>query len=124
MSFEVAGITIPSELPNRFQGSQYVVGGGQVHMMEKTNVKCLNYPYKYDANYPYFRITVGRSNKPFLDNNLSNYECTNCSIRTTPSIGSYTTTINFELVDIDKVAYVKYKGFIFYVFNYTTTPQP
>lgn len=119
MSFTVSGVIVPEGLPNTL--ATYQSAGGQSVINSKTyrNSKCANYPYVYNEEYPHFRVDVGSTAKPFSTSNRENFELVNCEWYSLLPSGDDKTIVIVDVTDTDQVAYVKYMGFIIFVFNYT-----
>lgn len=120
MSFEVGGIVVPSVLPNRLlmaqvQGSSDIINPRQVQ-----SGNCINYPFVYNASYPVFRLGCGEAEREWRDNDPNSWEGVNCTLRYVLPAGAASMYVRAELIDYEAVAYIKYKGFIVAVFNYTT----
>lgn len=120
MSFEVEGIVVPEELPQTLRMSQFKTGGNEKNQMTEQNVNCINYPFLWDEEYIAFRLVIGSQQKPFNDDEQSNYTLFNSAFRGAIQLSEFTTLININIVDTALPAYIMYKGFIIAVFNYTT----
>lgn len=124
MSFDISGITIPSDITNfrrMVQRTDDVVSvySGTITHAREGNVNCLNYPFKDEGIYNYALILWGVDAAPLYDD----FEFHNCEINNHGGAG-LNIAFNVSVIDNDIPAYIVYKGFIIYVFNYTTTPQP
>lgn len=120
MSFEVEGITIPSELP-------VVVSAGQrdnvatdyqpTHVYEYSQYSrrnCLNFPRLYNSTYPYFYFIFN-----FSAESRDDFAVVNGTIEAS-NVPAPTSRFVISVTDISKPAYLTYKDFIIAVFNYTT----
>lgn len=120
MSFEVEGIVVPTGLPNRFIGRQRKESGSFINEVVINRTTCMNYPYLIDNEFPTFSFQIGRSETPFSDIDILNYEGENCTVNVRLLSGNTSVLMTADVVEPEKVAYVTYKGFIVAVFNYTT----
>lgn len=120
MSFEVQGVIIPEGLPTKLSMSQRE---GSINPVNRVNTigVCINYPYMYDESHPNFFIDAGSSEQPYHFHDLDdeNYEGVNCDVRILQTSPENVTWISITVTDVDEIAYVKYKGIIFAVLNYT-----
>lgn len=78
---------------------------------------CINYPFKSSESYRYFLLSLTAS--VFEETTEDDYSFENCSLEYMGSI-SGTFRIKVFVNNSDDVAYIKFKGFIIAVFNYTT----
>lgn len=124
MSFEISGVTVPSELPRRmlmFQTDENASNPNPAYrqnVMDRESVNCINYNYKYNEAYQYFGYALW-----IVELDLSRLSFYNCSInKSTQLANRFACTL--IVIDTSKPAYVQLDGFIVAVFNYTTTPQP
>lgn len=119
MSFTVQGVTVPAGLPSYMELSQRTAAGDNAINTRTDYVKCLNYPFLYNADRPVFSLRIGSNTYPFEDDDTSNYTFVNCNATITLTPSSSSTRIKCTLIDEEEVAYVMYKGFIVAVFNYS-----
>lgn len=120
MSFEVEGIVVPEEAPFDFVMSQYLDSNNRINRVAVSKLNCLNYPYLYNEDYPYFRMQMGQASNPFTDVDTSHYEFVNCSVEVSSTSGGIAVLFMATVNITEEIAYIKYKGLIVAVFNYTT----
>ena len=119
MSFDVAGVIVPTGLPTFMLMSQRKQDGSSAINSATALTKCMNYPYLYNEERPLFALIVGSDDNPFVDIDSSNYSCVNCEVVLSELSQGNRTFVRCTLIDTSQVAYVMYKGFIIAVFNYT-----
>lgn len=119
MSFVVAGIVVPSGLPNRLKGFQYNSGSDYINVERVNDANCINYPHLYNESYPHFRVDIGWEEDPFDDDDTNNWSYVNCTLDSIEVKSSNRTVVIVDVIDVEEVAYVMYKGFIVFVFNYS-----
>ena len=120
MSFTVSGIVVPENLvaynqmglvPEPDSSSSASVDTLIVRAL------CINYNRVSTPSYPYFCLNTKFVSQPSLED----IECFNCTVERSQWFGgSLVQLLNFSIVEPAEPAYVKYQGFIFAVFNYTT----
>ena len=119
MTLFVSDIIVPDGLPTNYvmkqaPTTQYNMNQeGAVNRMQVLIEYCINYPYSYDEDVPYFLLNLD------IESEQSDYECVNCSINTFNSSSSSKTRMNLSITDTSEPAYVYYKGVIIAVFNYS-----
>lgn len=118
MSFSVEGIVVPAGLPNELVAMQYASVGDYVNVERLSSARCFNYPYKYAEAHPLFRLDVGSSSVPFEDDNADHWSFVNCTLDRLSTASNNKTFVIVDVVDTEEVAYVMYKAFIVFVFNY------
>ena len=117
--FEVSGIEVPEGLPTRLVMRQRNIssasssGGSSINVRDERSVKCINYDFLVNEDYPYYFFAMYVSGVVEGD-----FVCTNCVVNAFDS-SETATRLNFSVTDITKPAYVTYKGFIVAVFNYS-----
>lgn len=118
MSFNVAGIIVPEELPTFIQMS--LVDDEYVNLTNSESLtgNCLNYPVMPSVSYPNYHLQLGSSAHPMSDLAESDFELVNCELGKPFYTSGYTTILRMSVTDDEEVAYVKFKGFIIAVFNY------
>lgn len=119
MSFTVSGIIVPEGLPCYLEMRQFRQGGsslsGSTNKLSIT-ANCLNYPYLYNEEYPYFTLIIpSRYIEDLQEEDLSFHNCTLNHFGTDSS--NY--VIKMTVDDVNEVAYLMYQDFIIVVFNYT-----
>ena len=119
LSFNVQGVSVPSVLPNVMYGLLKDNEGHFTNNVRYANVNCANYPYKGTEEFPGFRFDGGDASKPWADDDLTHWEGVNCTFTIRIASGNTQSILLIDLVDDNEVAYIKYMGFIVFVFNYT-----
>lgn len=119
MNFSVEDVTIPEEAPFEFVMSQQLDASNRINRVQLHDANCLNYPYRYNEDYPYFVMQVGQASNPFDDTDTSNYEFINCTANVASTSGGAAVLFTISVTDTEEVAYIKYKDFIIAVFNYS-----
>ena len=119
ISFSVSGIVVPSGLPASFTMMQKTSTAidsspGTYSHLKSASTKCMNYPYLFSEDYPYYLIWVQRE----LDLSEGSFTYHNCQEENLMYSGNLT-RLNVSVVNPDEVAYIEYKDFIIAVFNYT-----
>lgn len=115
LSFDVSGITTPSDLSGRVIG--YLLSSdGQPLINEETNSGCLNFAHKADSSGEFFAaLLVGSEDTPSLsDVTPHNATIENRSVQTPNALG-----ITVTPTDYAKPVYLIYEGYIFFVANYS-----
>ena len=120
MSFEVEDIVTPTELTGevsavlRDSGNQNKPGS-----FRSTNGGCLNYPQQVDDTWVRFYMFVFFNEG--VEVSVNDITTENCSIADF-NFSAYTKRADFYLTPTDpnRVCYLVYNGFIFFVGNYTT----
>jgi hypothetical protein len=116
----ISGVTVPEELPNRLQASRLLDGSTPVEMDKVTlaNADCLNYPYRLTAEYTRFLLRIGSHDKP-VDLEMSDLEIIGGTITSqTASDSKY--LVYMTPLDVSKPCYLKLKGYIVFVCNYSS----
>lgn len=120
MSFSVAGVVVPSVLPNRMRMFQTSSTSPAISQDDKVNevllydVNCINYPYVSVPSHANYVYLVGSS---AID--LEGVEFVNCSVNNSAQHDDVT-QLNLSVTDIELPAYIKLEGFIIAVFNYSS----
>lgn len=119
MTFTVSGITLPVDLESyrrmRQSSSSDIPPVDAINDVEITG-NCINYPYLASEGYPYFLLAATFTEIPSVDD----FEAVNCNIENSYSVAQINSfTLSLSVENDDEAAYVKYKGFIIAVFNYT-----
>ena len=117
MSFNVTGITMPSMFTGRISARQTETAGAAtpaVNMQVVESAICINYPFKYNASYPFFLISAGITGA-VVENLLVGHNCTLTNFAQDENSFRVWTSVT----DNDAPAYVSYNGIIIAVFNYT-----
>lgn len=120
MEFAISGAAFPTELTTwrrmgfreDDQASSY--GSGVIEPLESI-AKCLNYPKITDGEYNFIFSLTGNSTAP-VEADFAYY---NCSLNNV-SVSNKAFTGNVSVQNIQQVAYITYRGYIVFVFNYTT----
>lgn len=120
MSFTVAGIIVPGELPIRLSMAQRGSSAGDVVNEVFIVSNCINYPYEVTESYPNYRFFIGSSESPFDDDDASHYDFVNCASSAISTGATYVSVV-FAPVDNAMPCYIKYKGFIICVTNYSNS---
>lgn len=119
LNFSVEGIVVPSVLPNRLVMVQLQGTSDAINQKFVDSANCINYPYLYDASHPIYRMQCGNVGRVWQDDDPENWEGVNCTLQYVIPSGQNYMFVKATLVDRDTVAYIKYKGFIVAVFNYS-----
>lgn len=119
VSFAVQGVIIPEGLPTLIYLSQRTASALDPINVETVTGVCINYPFMYNEDYPMFFLTLGSPSLPFHDLDAENYEGVNCTIQVNTGSPESYAYIKLDVTDVEEVAYVRYKGIIIAVFNYT-----
>lgn len=120
MSFEVEGIVVPDGLPTLLRACQtdsqsaWVDDQYRHNAISRNNINCLNYSRTVDEVYPNFIFDIFLTN---IDEN--DFTFSNCSMNATRQLTNFR-GFNVSVIDAGSVAYISYKDFIVFVFNYTT----
>lgn len=115
----LSGIVMPEELPATFRASLY---GGEttppeINVMTLSDADCINYPYKPSGAYSRIRLSFTPNARPY-EAERSDFEVINGTVSSfTP--GSNNVQIYFTPSSSDQVCYIKFKGYIIFVGNYT-----
>ena len=119
MSFSVVGnemstdIKLARKMCQRDDDSPSVTGDGAINVVSR-DTKCLNYPYVTTGGLRFACSILsnigGLSRSDFSFSNVDDINF---------SAGSNSAYINVSVLNTDEPAYIAYKGFIIYVFNYT-----
>lgn len=118
LGLSVSGIDVPEELPQSLFMVQKVSASASSSINRVEVVaNCINYPYKYDESHPVWRLRIGSEDKAFTS--VSDFSSCNFTqtVERTPEDGPYV-LVTGQLDDVNKPAYITYKGFIIAVFNY------
>ena len=118
MSFEVEGITIPSIMSGHVSARLAVNASdynGPYTAVSENGV--LMYPHKTDSNYPFIKPTITMVGIP--RDITGDMTCVNCQIENR-AISGNNLSIWISPIDSDKLCYMIYEEFIFFVSNYTT----
>lgn len=115
----VSGIIMPEELPTIIQAAQYGSGLSPtiVNVRSVQNADCLNYPFVVTDERPILWFKIGASGAPVVAER-ADFEVVNGNI-THFAPGDNNTLMYVVPSDRDNVCYVKYKGYIVLVGNYT-----
>lgn len=120
MSFEVEGVVVPEGFPTDITVCQKSTTStawtpeSQANSVTYRGVNCINYPYRANEDYPYFRIVYNLG-----DANVDDFSFDNCTLRNT-AFDSQDSRIIVAPNNVDGISVIRYKGFIISVFNYTT----
>lgn len=119
VSFSVEGVVVPADLARirvacmRNDNSASVNQEGYVQKETNTD-NCLNYAHLITEGWYFVSRLQGVSERPDIDE----LEYHNCIKHAQTGSGVYM-GVSVEVVDPTLPAYLTYKGFIVYVFNYT-----
>ena len=112
----IKDIIVPQELPariNLFQKSGIGIDSGNTINSKAVIGNCINYPYKVNQEYPNYLLLA------YVGESVSeDWELINCSING-HQYDNNPSRLNVSVNDPTKTAYIKYKGFIIAVFNYS-----
>lgn len=120
MSLNVQGNVVPTDFSRRRRicqrnDSQVSFTPGDIYNYVDTRANCLNYPYVTDGQLRFLMgLSVSADALLESDFDFVNLEDVNF---TSSQSNCY---INGQVVDVDEPAYVSYKGFIIFVFNYSS----
>lgn len=119
LSFSVSGIVVPTELALRKRAVQRIgksaaILEGAFKNYREASVNCLNYPFVVD-DYPNFAFALYGTIDSLSVDDIGLH---NCTINNNAS-STGTLILNLSVDDIDEPAYITYKDFIVFVFNYT-----
>lgn len=119
MSFSVVGIVVPSGLPAYLTMFQTATAGASMtpsQNQKHVTADCINYPYLSTDALPFFVMTV----PAYVVGSYveEEWDFVNCSYEGNTTSAT-TTYVKVNITDPTSVAYMKYKGFIVAVFNYT-----
>ena len=120
MDFTVEDVIVPDGLPNNMFIQQQDSSANRVNRRTSPNTKCMNYPFTYNATYPYYLISIGEAERPFLDDDDDSWSFVNCTKREIQTREGFRTSVRVSLNNTSQVGYILYQGFIVAVFNYTT----
>lgn len=120
MSLNVQGIVVPEGLPSRLFGVQSdtdVAAWDATHQINNIfdDTSCLQYPYRYNESYPYYMLVVNSG----LSLDVEDWSFYNCT-KVAESGGDNIARVKMELIDESLPAYVTYRNFIVFVFNYSS----
>lgn len=118
-TIRIKDVVVPDVLPLHMELSQRETGSvasPAVNNIVGYNVKCLNYPYKATEMLPYFGYRIGSTAKPFTD--AEGLEGVNCTLLRSGSAENYR-YVSALPTETSNPAYIKYRGFIVAVFNYS-----
>ena len=119
MSFSVTGIVLPAGLPAHMKGYQstsdtpYAVPDYLTNEVNLQGIACLNYPFVETESHPFYLFILY-----IADIEVTDLDLINCSINNSFTDGNKT-LFNLSVTDETEVAYIKWKGSIVFVFNYT-----
>ena len=115
----LSGIVMPEELPTAFRATTY--GGTatppEINVKTLASADCINYPYKTTEVYGTFRLRLGSEDSPVVAER-NDFAVTNGAI-TSFNAGTNNVQLYFTPSSADEVCYVKFKGYIVFVGNYT-----
>jgi hypothetical protein len=119
MQFDVGGITpiegFPIDIFAAQEPTKQTTFGqeGSKNYTTQRNVYCSNFPYRYDAEAPYFLFSFEHA---ALDE--GSFEGHNCVLEAFQGISAYT-RVSASVVDNSEPAWLTYDGVVVAVFNYS-----
>ena len=119
MSFSVSDVTMPADMTGKVNGRQATTTSTVGAINERQiNTGCLNYPFRVSSEYPLFCIFMG-----FVDAapaGIDDFEAVNCELSGWQISGDGKSLYVYaDPTDNNAPCYIKYKGYIFFVANYT-----
>ena len=119
MSFMLSGIVIPVGLPSNMIARQFDVS--LTHHINRQSIiaDCLNYPFLMNEDYPVYSFIIGDNSHPLDNPTADDFVYVNCSDMIAPTFSASDAVLRLQVIDTNKVAYVMYKDFIVFVFNYS-----
>lgn len=115
---QISGVVVPEKMSGRVnakQASAASSSGGTKTNSATVFSYCINYPFKANASYPYFRFNVFGQ---FEATDLDDFAFTNCELIYSEVDSNNVVLLNVSVTDATKPAYITYQGFIIAVFNY------
>lgn len=119
MTLIVENVAVPEGLPtNMYVGQSdmvrlYISDDHAINILHSLNAFYMNYPYMKSDSYPYYIFQIKGISPE--DEDFTFVNCTKESSGAVSTQYSLCLSVN----DVTKVAYVMYKGFVVFVFNYT-----
>lgn len=116
----ISGVIMPEELPTTIQAGIYGSGlsPAVINIRTVESADCLNYPFKTTSERPYFWLNLGSDGAP-VQAEQADFEVTNGAIYYS-SVQGNKTLLEFNPSNAESVCYVKYKGYIIFVGNYSS----
>lgn len=116
----ITGVTVPDGLPNVIKASlnNSDLTPQDYNTVTVQSADCLNYPFVVSDNYPNFHLVIGSAGTPFVsvEDDFEVVGGTRGYHYNTQSVTSlYVTPLSSS-----EICYVKYKGYIVFVGNYTS----
>lgn len=115
----ISGVTVPDGLPNTLVAKIYSGSATPSSALEVqvNNSDCINYPYKPTPERDQFRLSIGSEDAPVIAAS-ADFEVFNGE-KVWFTTYEYSSAVFFKPNSDTEVCYVKYKGYIVFVGNYT-----
>lgn len=120
MSFTVADIVIPEELPSWMRISLRSLNGENIGHYMASLTACTNYPYMVNEDLPKLFLRIGSQTYPFTDADSDSYTLHNCTVSIVDHSDEYYISFIITPIDSDAPVWIEWFGFIIFVGNYTS----
>ena len=119
MSFTVADIVVPEELPSLMRTYLRNARGDSAKDHFSAVTVCTNYPYMVDEEYIRFVLRIGSQTYPFTDSDSESYTLHNCTVSIVDHSDEYNIVFFITPIDNGEPVWIEWFGFIIFVGNYT-----
>ena len=119
MSFSLSGVTVPEGLPSTINTALYNSSSARNEPRQVDTAYNMIYAHVVSSYFNQFQIRVGSAALPFSDWEDTDFTCVNGTVLSVNQYQTYGAQVNIQPTDADLPVYLKVKGYILVVANFT-----